>query len=148
MIFQDRFNSPNVNKEFSVLLMQRLPVEAAGAIVSYYSGLAEKKDPEKEHQFSFAMYKILESGTLRFSRLALFAYDPEGLFVKNRRFEPERTRVLEEDDFLWSAESIAKAVTNYVQDTVKDTPFAYFAREEFDKISSICVVEDILKRLK
>lgn len=152
MIFQDEYGALRRDREYSALLLQRIPQDAANSIIDYYVEKVAGMD-HSENKFSYAMHKLLKSGTSRFWKLPFFAFDSDftgempGFFVKSNRFDPDRTRLLKTVDSLVSAENISQAITKYAQGKAPVTPFAHFARHD-DQMLDESSVESILKYLK
>lgn len=148
MVLEDCYGAPLIYKDYSALLLQRMPSEAADRILEHYiENVASDEDSESADNFSYAMHKLLDRGTGYFWKLRLFAYDMEGLFVKSRRFDPNRTKLLKKVDSLGSAESIAQAITQYAQGKAHETPLAHFARHHSDKNLDQSDIESIIKHL-
>ncbi len=147
MVLDDSYGAQPIYKDYSVLLLQKIPEDAACRIVDQYlENVAGNEGSGKADNFSMAMHKLLDGGTSYFWKLPLFAYDMEGLFVKSRRFDPNRTKLLKKVDSLGSAESIAQAITKYAQGKAHETPFAHFARHYDDYLHQY-TMESILKLL-
>lgn len=147
MVLDDCYGAPLISQEYSALLLQKMPSEAADRILEHYlENVAGNEGSESADDFSYAMHKLLDRSTGYFLKLRLFAYDMEGLFVKSRRFDPDGGRVLKKVDSLGSAESIAQAITQYAQGKAQETPFAHFARHHDENLDQ-SDIESIIKYL-